>query len=107
MARHGGHGRGHGAGEPRCLRLGRGGGELLEVVPHEGADHKVLVCGADEVEVGREAGKTKISKGMTQNAKQKDLHSAVKIVYRATTRYAFRSDYVHLEGKSILYRLSR
>ena len=92
MARHGGHGRGHRAGEPRCLRLGRGGGELLEVVPHEGADHKVLVCAADEVEVGREAGKTKISKGMTQNAKQKDLHSAVKIVYRAINRYAFRSE---------------
>ena len=52
MARHGGHGRGHRAGESRGGRLvrrrRRRWGELLEVVPHEGADHKVLVCAADE-----------------------------------------------------------
>ena len=55
MAGHGGHGRVDGAGEPRLLGgggVGGVGGELLEVVPHEGADHKVLVCG-----LGRKEGK--------------------------------------------------
>ena len=61
MAGHGGHGRVDGAGEPRRGLLGGGGGgggELLEVVPHEGADHKVLVCVA-EVVWGEKQGKLK------------------------------------------------